>query len=103
MNWRKVICWFMGHKWQVFEGKRHCTACGYAPENDVPFCPECGSDRLICCIMASWGYQYVECTKCDHKFQDTSECSVTITSGDDCYEFEKPMVDQDGNPIKEEE
>jgi len=103
MNWRKVICWLREHNWEVLEGKRHCTACGHAPEDDVLFCPECGCDRLRGCIMVSAGYQYVTCMKCDHKFQDTSDSTVTVICGDGRYELEKPMVDQDGNPIKAEE
>jgi len=99
MNWRKVICWLVGHKWQVIDGKRHCTACGHEPEDDVEFCPECGSERLRLCIMVSDGYQYLECMKCEHKFQDTGESSVIVQG---CYELEKPVVDQDGKPIKEE-
>ena len=104
MNWRRIICWFMDHKWQVFEGKRHCACCGYEPNDEgVNFCPKCGHERLRCCIMASEGYQYVECMKCDHMFQDTSDCAVTVSFGGDGYELDKPMVDQDGTPIEEEE
>lgn len=103
MNWRRVICWLRGHNWEVLEGKRHCVFCDYVPEDDdVNFCPECGSERLRLYIMASDGYQYVQCMKCEHMFQDTSECSVTVAFGDDCYELDKPEVDQDGDLIKEE-
>jgi len=103
MNWRKAICWLIDHNWQVFEGKRHCTACGHEPEdNDVIFCPECGSERIMGHIMVSDGYQYRSCKKCNHKFQDTSDGVVTVTFSHGCYELEKPMVDQDGNPIEEE-
>ena len=103
MNWRKAICWLMGHKWQVFEGKRHCTACGYDPkDDDVIFCPECGSERLTLCIMVSDGYQHVECRGCGHKFQDTSGSIVKAGYGNSLYELEKPMVNQDGIPIEQE-
>lgn len=77
--------------------------CDYVPDDvDVTFCPECGSERTMLCIWASSGYQFRECRKCDHKFQDTSETKITITHDSGCYELEKPMVDQDGNPIEEE-
>lgn len=103
MNWRKVICWLREHNWEVLEGKRHCVYCDYKPEDDgVRFCPKCGSERLMGYIMASVGYQYVGCRKCDHKFQDTSDAAVTVTFSGGSYELEKPMVDQDGDPIKEE-
>jgi hypothetical protein len=103
MNLRKVICWFKGHNWKVFEEKRHCVACGYKPKDDVRFCPKCGSERIRGCIMVSWGYQYCMCMKCNHKFQDTSDSEVTVTHGQGCYTLEKPMVDQDGEPITPEE
>lgn len=103
MNWRIIICWLRNHKWKVLEGKRHCTYCGHEPkDDDVKFCPECGSERLTLCIMASWGYQHVECRACGHKFQDTSDCTITVGYGHSGHELEKPMVDQDGIPIKQE-
>lgn len=104
MNWKRITCWFWGHSWEVVDGKRHCTACDYKPEDDgVRFCPKCGSERLMGNIMVSWGYQYTSCKDCDHKFQDTTDAVVTVTSCHGCYELEKPMVDQDGEPIREEE
>jgi len=103
MNWRRIVCWLWSHSWEVVDGKRHCTACDYRPEDvGVRFCPKCGSERLMGNIMASWGYQYVSCRKCGHKFQDTSDSAVTVTYGDGCYELEKPTVDQEGNPIEQE-
>ena len=46
MNLSRIICWFLNHKWQVFEGKRHCTCCGYEPDDEgVNFCPKCGNER----------------------------------------------------------
>lgn len=102
MNWRRVICWLIGHKWQVFDGKRHCTACGHEPENDVPFCPKCGSEKLRLQVMVSDGYLFVSCEKCGHKFQDTSGASVTVVCSHGRYELEKPVVDQDGTPIKQD-
>jgi len=102
MNWRKFICWLVGHNWQVFDGKRHCMACGYDPKDDnVIFCPECGSERLTLNVMVSDGYQFVECHKCDHKFQDPSECNIKVTGSRGYCELEKPTVDQDGIPIEQ--
>ena len=103
LNWRRLLCWW-SHKWEILDGERHCIACGYTPKDDgVRFCPKCGSERLMGNIMASAGYQYVSCRECDHKFQETSESAVTVTHEYGCYELEKPMVDQDGSPIREEE
>ena len=102
MNWRKVICWLTSHKWQVLEGKRHCTFCGHKPkDDDVIFCPKCGSERIMGHIMASVGYQYRSCMLCGHKFQSTGAGVVTVAFGDDCYELDRPVVDQDGEPIGE--
>jgi hypothetical protein len=104
MNWRRVICWLRGHSWEVVEGKRHCVACDHRPNDDgVVFCPKCGSERLMGNIMVSWGYQYTSCRDCDHKFQDTSDSEVTVTCSDGYFVLEKPVVDQDGEPIKEDE
>ena len=104
MNWKKIICWWRGHKWQVLEGKRHCTFCGHKPKDDgVRFCPKCGSERLMGNIMVSQGYHFTSCKNCDHKFQDTSAAVITVAFGDGCYELKKPMVGQDGKPIGDDE
>ena len=103
MNWRKMICWLTGHNWEIIDGKRHCIACGHEPKDDnVTFCPECGSEKLMNHIMVSDGYLFLSCLKCGHKFQDTSDCTVKVTTTHGCYELEKLMVDQDGNPIEQE-
>ena len=104
MNWRRIICWLWSHSWEVVDGKRHCVACDHRPKDDgVRFCPKCGSERLMGNIMVSQGYQFTSCQDCEHKFQDTTDCAVTVCFGDDCYELEKPEVDQDGEPIGDEE
>lgn len=100
MNWRKVICWLKGHNWRVFEGERLCVACNHEPKDDVPFCPECGSERIMGHIMASEGYHYRSCKKCDHKFQAHEDSEIAVTSQYGNYTLEKPMVDQDGKPIE---
>ena len=68
--------------------------------NTIP-CPKCGSKKIMCCIMASEGYQYSECLKCGHKFQDKGDSAVTVSwcnedEGCESYELEKPEVDEDG-------
>lgn len=104
MNWKRLICWLKGHRWQVSEGKRHCTCCGYRPNDDsVRFCPKCGSERLRSCLMVSAGYQYTKCIECGHNFQDTSEFIVTVIFSHGHYELEKPKVNQDGTLIMETE
>ena len=102
MNWRKVICWLTGHNWEILDGERHCTDCGYEPKDDVAFCPKCGSERIMSHIMVSDCYQYCSCLKCGHKFQDTSDCVVRVTYSDGYYELEKPTIDQDGIPVEQE-
>lgn len=53
-------------------------------------------------IMVSWGYQYTSCKDCDHKFQDASDCSVKVVCGDYSGELEKPLVNQDGQPVDQD-